>query len=75
MPLVEIPHIWMPSQENINKLPLALRKYIKALQNADPGLATSMYWMEDTLDAYKKEIDRLSALLREVGIDPTPTQA
>jgi hypothetical protein len=73
MPILEIPDIWVPSHENVEALPLALRRYIKALRDADrENLAVSIYWMQETLDAYKREIARLSALLRDAGIDPTP---
>ena len=72
MPTLDIPDIWVPSPENIKALPLALRRYIEELQKEhDPdGLVTSNHWILETNKAYRREIDRLNALLRKSGIDP-----
>jgi hypothetical protein len=73
MPIVDIPDIWVPSPENIKALPLALRRYIEKLQKErDPeGVHAENHWILETNTAYKREIERLSALLREAGIDPS----
>jgi hypothetical protein len=70
MPTIDIPDIWVPSPENIKALPLALRRYIEELQkerNPD-GVLTQIHW---TTETYRREIDRLSLLLRKAGIDPS----
>jgi hypothetical protein len=76
MPTVDIPDIWVPSAENIKALPLALRRYIEELQKEhDPDMTrTQNYWILETNIYYKREIERLGALLRKAGIDPTPEQ-
>jgi hypothetical protein len=73
MPTIDIPDIWVPSPENIRALPLALRRFIEALQKEeDPEyLRAENYWLMETNIAYKGEIERLTALLRKAGIDPS----
>jgi hypothetical protein len=76
MPTIDIPDIWIATPKSINALPLALRKYIRALQRDDSpeDLRLSIYWLEEANDEYRREIDRLRRLLRKAGLEPGPSK-
>ena len=76
MPTIDIPDIWIATPKSINALPLALRKYIRALQRDDSpeDLRLSIYRLEEANDEYRREIDRLRRLLRKAGLEPGPSK-
>ena len=73
--LIDVPDDWQPTAENINALPLPLRRYIMHLEtHADPAFTLQQLWCRTDQVAQLEAVVAACKCFTQSGKGTAPTQ-